>query len=90
MCDETSCIDGRVANLPIFQELTDLWRDSVPDSVERRVKDSNRQSWQEDEGVPSLPLGDGEGMFEEIRVVEEVTMVGRDTVVVRGPLPVRD
>ena len=45
VCDETSCIDGRVANLPIFQELTDLGSDSVPDSVERRVKDSNRRSW---------------------------------------------
>jgi hypothetical protein len=32
-------------------------------------------------------LGDGEGIFEEIRAVEELRMVGRDTVVVGGPLP---
>jgi hypothetical protein len=31
-------------------------------------------------------LGDGEGIFEEIRVVEELRMVGRYTVVV-GPSP---
>lgn len=35
-------------------------------------------------------LGDGRGIFEEIRAVEELRMVGRDTVVVGGPLPVRD
>ena len=38
--DETSCLDGRVVNLPSFQELADLGSDSVPDSVERRVEDS--------------------------------------------------
>ena len=35
-------------------------------------------------------LGDGEGIFEEIRAVEELRRVGRDTVVVSGPLPVRE
>ena len=35
-------------------------------------------------------MGDGEGMFEKIRAVEEVTMIGRDTVVVRGSLLVQD
>jgi len=33
-------LDGRVPNLPSFQELADLGSDSVPDSVERRVEDS--------------------------------------------------
>ena len=28
--DETSCLDGRVANLPSFQKLADLGSDSVP------------------------------------------------------------
>jgi hypothetical protein len=36
-----------------------------------------------------LSEADGDGIF-EIRAVEEVGMVGRDTVVVRGSLPVRD
>ena len=35
-------------------------------------------------------LEHGEGIFEEIRAVEEVGMVGRDTVAVRGSFPVRD
>ena len=34
-------------------------------------------------------LGDGERIFEEIRAVEELRMVGRDTVIVCSPLPVR-
>ena len=33
-------------------------------------------------------LGDGEGIFEEIRAVEELRRVRRDTGVVCGPLPV--
>jgi hypothetical protein len=35
-------------------------------------------------------LGDGEGIFEEIRAIEELRMVERDTVVVCGPLPDRE
>ena len=35
-------------------------------------------------------LGNGEGIFEEIRAVEELRGIGRDTVVVCGPLPVRE
>ena len=35
-------------------------------------------------------FGDGEGIFEEIRAVEELRMVRRDTVVVCGPLPDRE
>ena len=35
-------------------------------------------------------LGDGEGIFEKIRVVEELRMVGRYAVVVGGLLPVRE
>jgi hypothetical protein len=35
-------------------------------------------------------LGDGEGIVEEIRAVEELRRVGRDTVVVVDPLPVRE
>jgi len=85
--DETSCLDGRVANLPSFQDLTDLGSDSVPDGVERRVKDSIGGLGRE---MRMSALGDGEGMFEEIRAVEEVGIVGRDTMVVRGSLPVRD
>ncbi len=87
VCDETSCLKGRVANLSSFQELADLGSDSVPDSVERRVEDSIGGLGRE---MRVSALGDGEGTFEEIRAVEEVGMVGRDTVVVRGSLPVRD
>jgi hypothetical protein len=36
--DKTSCLDGRVANLPSFQELADLGSDSVPDSIEQHVE----------------------------------------------------
>ena len=35
-------------------------------------------------------FGDGDGIFEEIRAVEELRRVRRDTVVVGGPLPVRE
>jgi len=35
-------------------------------------------------------LGDGDGIFEEIRTEEGLRMVGRDTVVVGGPLPIRE
>jgi hypothetical protein len=80
MGDETSSIDSRVANLPSFQELADLASDSAPDSVERRVEDSMDGLGRE-MGVSAL--GDGEGIFEEIRAVEEVGMVGRDTAVVQ-------
>ena len=85
--DETSCLDGRIANLPSFQELADLGSDSVPDSVEQCVEDSIDGLGRE---MRVSALGDGEGIFEEIRAVEEVGMVGGDTVVVRGSLPVRD
>ncbi len=84
--NETSCLDGRVANLPSFQELADLGSDSVPDSVERCVEDSIDGLGRE---MSVSALGDGDGIFEEIRAVEEVGMVGRDTMVVSGSLPVR-
>lgn len=87
VCNETSCLDGRVANLPSFQELADLGSDSVPDSVERRVEDSICGLGRE---MRVSTLRYGEGMLEEIRAVEEVGMVRRDTLVVRGSLPVRD
>ena len=61
--------------------------DSVPDSVERRVEDSIDGLGRE---MKVSALGDGEGIFEEIRAVEELRMVWRDTVVVSGPLPVRE
>ena len=35
-------------------------------------------------------LGDGEEIFGEIRAVEELRMVRRDTIVVCGPLLVRE
>jgi hypothetical protein len=35
-------------------------------------------------------LGGGEGIFDEIRAIEEVRMVERYTIVVCGPLPVRE
>jgi hypothetical protein len=76
--DETSCHDSRIANLPSFQELADLGSDSVPDSVERRVEDSKGGLGRE---MSVSALGGGKGIFEKIRAVEEVGMVGRDTMV---------
>ena len=57
MGDETSCLDGRVANLPSFQELADLGSDRVPDSVEWCVEDSIDGLGRENEGV--CPWGCG-------------------------------
>lgn len=34
--------------------------------------------------------GDGEGIFDEVRAVEELRMVVRDSVIVLNPLPLRD
>jgi len=84
--DETSSLDGRIANLPSFQELADLRSDSGPDSVERRVEDSMNGLRRE---MSVSALGDGKGIFEKIRAVEEVGMVRRDTMVVSSSLPVR-
>src|SRR5258706_4839740 len=83
--DETSCLDDRVANLSKFQELADLGSESVPDSVERRVEDSIDGLGVE---MRVSALGDGEGIFKEIRAVEEIGRVERDTVVVRRSPPV--
>ncbi len=83
--DETSRLDGRIANLPSFQELADLGSDSVPDWVERRVENPIDGLGGE---MRVSALGDGERIFKEIRAVEEFGRVERDTVVVRGSLPV--
>ena len=72
--DETNCTDGRVANLPGFQDPTDLGSDSVPNSVERRVEDSMGGLGRD---IRMSALGDGERIFEEIRAVEELRRVGR-------------
>ncbi len=85
MGDETSCLDDRVANLSKFQELADLGSESVPDSVEWRVEDSIDGLGVE---MRVSALGDGEGIFKEIRAVEEIGRVERDTVVVRSSPPV--
>jgi len=85
--DKTSCIDGCVANLPSFQGVADLGTNSVPDGVEWSVEDSTDGLGRE---MRVSALGDGEGIFEEIRAVEELGRVGRDTVVVGSPLPVRE
>ena len=85
MGDETSCLDGRVLNLPSFQELADLGSNSALDSVERRVEDSIDCLGGE---TRVSALGHGEGIFEEIWAVEVgmVGMVRRDIVVVCGSL----
>jgi len=67
--DETSCLDGRVVNLPSFQELADLGSDSVPDSVEWRAEDSIDGLGRE---MRMSALWDGEGIFKQIRAAEEV------------------
>ena len=85
--DKTGRHDGRVTNLPRFQELADLRSNSVPDSIEWRVEDSTH-SFGRDMRVTAL--GDGEGIFEEIRAIEEVGRVGRNTMIVGPSLPVRD
>ena len=79
MGNETGRLDRRVVNLASIQELSDLGSDSVPNSVERSVEDSINGPGGE---MRMSALGNGEGILKEIRAVQEVGMVGRDTVVV--------
>jgi len=85
--DKTSCFDGRIPNLSRFQELADLGSNGIPDGVEWCVKDSIDSLGN---GMWVSALWDGEGIFEEVRVVEELRRVRRDTAVVGGPFPVRE
>ena len=80
--DETSCLDDRVANLTSFQKLADLGSDNVPDSVERRVKDSIDGLGG---AIRASALEDGCGIS-----AVEVGMLGGYTVAVRSSTPVRD
>ena len=70
-------------NIAIFQQLADLGSNSVPDSVELRIEESIDGLGRE---MRMSALGNGEGIFEKIQVVEELRMVRRDTIVVCGPL----
>jgi len=85
--DKTSCFDGRILNLSHFQELADLGSNGIPDGVEWHVKDSIDSLGN---GMWVSALWDGEGILEEIRAVEELRRVRRDTAVVGGPFPVQE
>ena len=61
--------------------------DTVPDSVEWRIEYAIDGLGRE---MRVSTLGFGEGITDEIRAVEELRWVIRDTIVVVGLLPVRD
>jgi hypothetical protein len=84
---ETSCVDGGVTNLAIFQAVADLGCDSVPDEVKRRIEDPMGGLGR---GVLKTARGLGEGIVEVVRAVEELRRVDGDTVVVCDLLLLRD
>ena len=58
---------------------------SVPDSIEWGLEDSVGSLGR---GVRVSAPGDGERVVEDVQVIQKIRMVGRDPVVVGGPLPV--
>ena len=75
---ECQICNVKLLNLVILQQIADLGGDSVPDRVERRVEDSMDGLGRE---MRVSALGDGQGIFEEIRAAEEFRRVGKDTVI---------
>jgi hypothetical protein len=70
--EEAGRVDGRSVNLPSLDQVTNLGTDSVPDTIERGVKDSTERL-DRDMGVSGDGLG--EGCSEEIRTVNEFRVV---------------
>ena len=83
--EEAGKLEGRPVNLPSLDQVTNLGTDSVPDAIERGVKDSTERL-DGDMGVSADGLG--EGCSEEIRTVNEfrVVAVPGDAVIVGSPL----
>ena len=83
--EEASSVDGRPVNLPSLDQVTNLGTDSVPDPIERSVKDSTERL-DRDMGVSANGLG--EECSEEIRTVNEFRVVAApgDAVIVGSPL----
>jgi len=83
--EEAGRVDGRPVNLPNLYQVTNLRTDSVPDTIERGVKDSTERL-DGDMGVSADGLG--EECSEEIRTVKKVWVVAGpgDAVIVRSPL----
>jgi hypothetical protein len=80
---ETSWLDGRVPNAAFLQQGDDLGNNSVPNKVEGRVEDSMGGLGRE---MRVSTLGDREGVCKEIRPVEKLRRVRRDSMVVGSPL----
>ena len=83
--EEAGTVDGRPVDLPSLDQVTNLGTDSVPDTIERGVKDSTERL-DRDMGVSADGLG--EGCSEEIRTVNEfrVVSVPGDAIIVGSPL----
>ena len=85
MGEETRRVDGRSVDFASVDEVTDLGTDSVPDAVQRGVKDAAERP-NGDRGVSASGLG--EWHSEEIGTVDEfwVVAIASDTIIVGGPL----
>jgi hypothetical protein len=79
--EEAGRVDGRPFNLSILDQVTNLGTDSVPDTIERSVKDSSERL-DRDMGVSAVGLG--EGCSEAIRTVNEVGVVVPSDAVIEG------
>ena len=83
--EEAGRVDGRPANLPGLNQVTNLGTDSVPDTIERGAKDSTERL-DRDMGVSADGLE--EECSEEIRTVNEfrVVAVPGDAIIIGSPL----
>lgn len=82
---EANCADTRILDAAFLQQGYYHRSNGTPDRVERRSENSVGSL--DRELKPSLPRdGDGEGIRVEIRAVEKLRRVGRDTIPVVNPL----
>src|SRR5712672_3627653 len=84
-CEEAGRVDGRPVNLPSLNQFNDLGTDSLPDIIERGVKDSTERL---DTEIGESAGRPGEKCSAEIRAINEfwVVAVPCDAVIVRSPL----
>jgi hypothetical protein len=82
--EEADRVDGRPVNPPSLDQVTNFGTDSVPDAIERGVKDSTGRL---DRDIGESADGHAEGCSEEIRTVNEfrVVAVSGDAVIVANP-----
>ena len=79
--EEASRVDGRRADIPSLDEVTDLWTNPFPALVERGVEDSTDRL---DSGIGESTRGLGKWPSEEVRAVNKHGLIAAlsDTVIV--------